>query len=172
MEAQKVILRDWKEFDASRLAEIAGSEKIYENMRDGFPKPYTLLDAKKHIERALDPKNTAILKAITYHGDVVGSIGAFFGQDIYRLNAEIAYFIAEEVWGKGIASEAIYQMSAYLFESTEIHRIEATPFCRNMGSRRALEKSGFKLEGVLKENVIKNGRMEDSCIYGKLRYYP
>lgn len=55
------------------------------------------------------------------------------------------------------------------FDNFDINRIYAEPFSRNFGSRRCLEKAGFRLEAQLKNNVIKNGVLEDSCIYAILK---
>ena len=47
--------------------------------------------------------------------------------------------------------------------------VYAEPFAANTGSRKALEKAGFELEGILRNSVYKNGRMLDSCIYARLK---
>jgi len=58
---------------------------------------------------------------------------------------------------------------SFLFGNFDIIRIYAEPFARNIGSRRSLEKAGFRLEAELKSNVVKNGLIEDSCIYALLK---
>ncbi len=39
----------------------------------------------------------------------------------------------------------------------------------NIGSRKALEKAGFVLEGIMKKSVYKNGRFSDYCMYALVR---
>ena len=107
--------------------------------------------------------------AITVDKKLVGSIGIVSKTDIYRKNFEIGYFLSEEFWGKGIATKAIKAATSYAFRDFDIVRIYAEPFSDNPGSRRALEKAGFRLEATLKKNVIKNGIIKDSCIYSVLR---
>jgi len=68
-----------------------------------------------------------------------------------------------------IATKAIKAATSYAFRDFDIVRIYAEPFSDNAGSRKALEKAGFKLEATLKRNVIKNGIIKDSCIYSVLR---
>ena len=77
--------------------------------------------------------------------------------------------MSEEFWGKGIAARSIKAATTYAFRDFDIVRIYAEPFSDNTGSRRALEKAGFRLEATLKNNVIKNGIIKDSCIYSILR---
>jgi ribosomal-protein-alanine N-acetyltransferase len=62
-------------------------------------------------------------------------------------------------------SLAIKQICAEAFKKFNINRIFAEPFAYNQGSRKALENSGFVLEGILKKSVFKNGNFYDSCIY-------
>lgn len=49
LQEDNVILREWEETDAERLAEIANNKKIYDNLRDYFPHPYSIDDARKYI---------------------------------------------------------------------------------------------------------------------------
>lgn len=165
---EDIILRSWEQNDAFRLAEIANNKNIYDNLRDAFPHPYSIEDARKYINNCLQNPN-ALLCAIEYKGLLVGSIGAFFMSDVYRKNAEIGYFLAEDFWGTGIMTKAIKAITSYVFGNYDILRVYAEPFGRNVGSRRALEKAGFIHEATLKNNVIKNGIIEDTCIYSLLK---
>ena len=56
-----------------------------------------------------------------------------------------------------------------MYKRQDIARIHAEPYAANLGSRRALEKAGFTLEGILRQSVYKRGRLLDSCIYSLLR---
>lgn len=40
------ILRPWQTSDASSLSKYANNKKIADNLRDAFPYPYTLHDAR------------------------------------------------------------------------------------------------------------------------------
>jgi len=46
METDELVLRSWKEEDAKRLAVIADNKKIADYLRDGFPHPCSLYDAR------------------------------------------------------------------------------------------------------------------------------
>ena len=62
-------------------------------------------------------------------------------------------------------AEAIWQLCKIIFDTTDILRIYAEPFAYNIGSRRALEKAGFSLEGIMKNNAVKNGKVIDMALY-------
>jgi len=81
----------------------------------------------------------------------------------------VGYFIAQEFWGRGIASKALIAITTYAFRTFEILRVYAEPFADNFGSRLVLEKAGYTLEATFKNYVIKNGVIKDSCIYSVLK---
>lgn len=166
----KFILRKWMMSDAPSLALYANNRNIAQNLRDVFPYPYTLKDAQEFITEALQSDiSKNLLRAIEVNGKAVGSIGVFVKDDIYSKTAEIGYWLGEPFWGNGIVSRAIEEMSHTAFEQLDIVRLYAEPFAINHGSRRALEKAGYQLEGILSKNIFKLGEVLDSCIYAKLK---
>jgi [ribosomal protein S5]-alanine N-acetyltransferase len=166
---EEIVLRPWSAKDAVRLASIADNKKIADNLRDGFPFPYSVSDARNWLDIILPENNPPRFFAVTVNKILAGSIGIVTKSDIYRKNVEIGYFLAEEFWGRGIATKAIKAATSYAFKDFDIVRVYAEPFSDNVGSRRALEKAGFTLEATLRKNVIKNGIIKDSCIYSVLR---
>jgi ribosomal-protein-alanine N-acetyltransferase len=159
-------LREWHPEDRRYLEIYAGNAAVASNLRDGFPNPFTPEAAEKFIEtaRTADPAKV-LMRAVDVGGKAVGSIGVFRQEDIYRKSADIAYWLGEPFWGKGIMTEAVMQMCRLAFERLDIVRIQAEPFARNTGSCRVLEKAGFVLEGIHKKRVFKNGDLGDSCSY-------
>lgn len=60
---------------------------------------------------------------------------------------------------------AIQQMVDYSFKNLSINRIFAKPFGHNIGSQKALVKSGFILEASFEKTVIKNGELVDELVF-------
>jgi len=164
-----IVLRPWAIGDASYLASIADNKKITDNVRDILPFPYSIKDALNWLNIILPENNPPRFFAITIDKQLVGSIGIISKTDIYRKNFELGFFLSENFWGKGIATRAIKAATSYAFRDFDIVRIYAESFSDNIGSRRALEKAGFRLEAILKNSIIKNGIIKDSCIYSILR---
>jgi [ribosomal protein S5]-alanine N-acetyltransferase len=167
--AEGIILKPWSISDAAQLAIICNNKKIADNLRDGLPQPYTARDAKNWLRIILPENNPPRFFAIKLDSKVVGSIGITTKTDIYRKNLEVGYFVSEDYWGQGIATRAIKAVTSYAFRNFDIVRVYAESFADNTGSRRALEKAGYKLEAILKRNIIKNDVIKDSCIYSVLR---
>lgn len=166
----KCILRKWKLSDAKDLASALNNRRILENLRDGLPFPYSEQDAADYITAMLSAdEDSSFAYAITIHDRAVGSIGAFRKENIHRQTAELGYYLAEEYWGRGIMTDAIGQLCDMIFQTTDILRIYAEPFAYNTGSRRALEKAGFRFEGIMKNNAVKNGNVLDMALYALTR---
>lgn len=165
-----VSIRKWKLSDAEGLAKALSNKRILDNLRDGLPYPYTKRDAKAYIKSILssDPDKTYAY-AIDIDGRAVGSIGAFRQENIHYRTAELGYYLAEEYWSKGIMTSAVKQLCQKLFSETDLLRIYAEPFSYNTGSRRVLEKAGFTLEGIMKNNAFKNGKVLDMALYSYTR---
>ena len=166
----KYELRKWRPSDAKELAAALNNRHILNNLRDGLPFPYTEQDATEYITamRSAD-ENDTFAYAITAENHVIGSIGAFRQGNIHRQTAELGYYLAEEYWGQGVMSGAIRQLCDIIFQTTDILRIYAEPFSYNAGSRRALEKAGFRYEGLMKSNAVKNGKVVDMALYSLTR---
>lgn len=163
-------LRAWQESDAADVVHAINNKEVLNNLRDGIPYPYSLADAESFIRSRLDvDKKEAFAWAITDNGRVIGSIGIFRKGNIHRLTAEMGYYLAEDFWGKGIATEAVREAVSYVFLHTDIVRVYAEPFARNLASCRVLEKAGFTFEGVLRKNAIKNGEILDMRLYSIVR---
>jgi ribosomal-protein-alanine N-acetyltransferase len=164
------VLRPWRAEDAGDLAAALNDRGILDNLRDGLPYPYTREDASDFITAMLaaDPHEIYAF-AITAEGRAVGSISLTRRENIHCRTAELGYYIARSCWGRGLTTDAVRQICAYIFEQTDILRIFAEPFADNIASCRVLEKAGFTLEGVLRKNAVKNGVVRDMKLYARLR---
>jgi len=157
-------LRPWSMDDLNSLVKYGNNFNIAKNLMDVFPHPYSAENGKWFIGFANQNTPPNIL-CIEVNGEAAGAIGVHPQSDVFRKNAEMGYWLAEPYWGKGIISKAIVQMTAYAFKNWEINRIFARPFGHNIGSQKALEKAGFRLEGRFEKTVFKNGAYADELIY-------
>ena len=95
-------------------------------------------------------------------------IGACGIHGVSKVQASIGYILNRNYWGHGYATEAAKALVEYLFDEFGVHRVFATCDPRNVVSIRVLEKVGMRLEGRLRENILKHGEYRDSLIYGIL----
>lgn len=161
-------LRPFTTADIDSIAKYANNLNIEKWLRDGFPYPYTLDDAKNFIMPLIDMESPNIF-AISLDGEAIGSIGVFFQENVYKKSAEIGYWLGEPFWGKGIMSSSIRFLTQYLFSQYDLVRLFSEPYSDNIGSRKALEKAGYIYEGTKKMSVYKHGAFHDSCIYAAIK---
>ena len=142
-----------------------GDERVQNNLRD-LPRPYTEEHAREFISYVLASDDYVF--AITVDGRFAGCISATRQQNIHSRTAEVGYYVIPELWGRGIATEALTLLCKFIFENTDIIRLYAEPFARNAASCRVLEKAGFGFEGLLRKNAVKGGVVEDMKMYSKV----
>jgi len=82
---------------------------------------------------------------------------------------ELGHSIVPNERNKGYVSEAIKIMVDYLFLSKEMERIQAKAVPENTASCKALEKVGFKREGILRKYYFSREKWRDDCMYSILR---
>ncbi|MBI3139035.1 MAG: GNAT family N-acetyltransferase [Sphingobacteriales bacterium] len=162
-----ITIRGWKQEDLEDLVLHANNINVWNNLRNYFPFPYTEEHGKAWLDKVVD-KLPAINMAIDVDGRAAGGIGMILNSDIYIKSAEIGYWIGEPYWGKGVATEALRQMTAYAFYYFDLVRLYAEVFETNKASMRVLEKNGYYLEGVRRKAVFKNGVLMDDYIWVRL----
>lgn len=165
---QKIRLRRLNDGDKIILAQLINNKKIWDNLRDIVPFPYTIDDAVSFINftQTEDPQTSF---AIEYEGNLCGMIGLNPQPDVYKKTAEIGYWIGEPYWNKGIATEAVRLITAYGFDQLGFVRIHTGIFEYNPASMRVLEKNGYKKDGIFEKAVLKNGKIWDEHRYSKTR---
>ena len=165
----KVNLATWHDGHFHHLYPIANNPKIAKNLRDSFPSPYTIHDARhwiEHNQKFNPPQNFAI----EYNGVLAGSIGCQIGKDELRTNMELGFWLGENFWGKGIATEAVQLFTEYaLARFPAVKRIFAQCFDYNQASIKVLENAGFEPEAILRHGFIKDGVIGDLYQYVIIR---
>jgi len=162
------MIRDLQESDAPSIAKYANNRKIWANLRDVFPHPYHLTDAKEFLTQVIQNKPRVVF-AIATEEEAIGTIGLILGTDVHRFTAELGYWLAEPFWNKGIMTGAVKKLSDYAFDKFLLYRIFAEPYVTNPASARVLEKAGYNREGILRSSVFKDGRVLDQWLYAKIR---
>lgn len=158
-------LRPWRTEDAAALLRHADNPRVANNLRDRFPSPYTPADAEAWL--SIVTRSDPLLDlAIVIDDEPVGGIGLALGSDIERVSAEVGYWIGEDYWGRGLATEALRAIVPWAIVSFALTRLYATTFAHHRASRRVLEKAGFSLEGILRRAAIKRDEVLDLALYG------
>ena len=167
LRGQRCALRPWRVTDSQALVRHANNLNVARNLRDRFPHPYTLADAYaflKGVSGAASPTNLAI----DVDHEAVGGLGYVPGVDVERFSAEVGYWLGEQCWNRGIATEALELFTRHAFDELGLLRLFALPLADNLASIRVLEKAGFTCEGTLRASCVKYGEARDQVMYAKV----
>jgi ribosomal-protein-alanine N-acetyltransferase len=126
LQEDNIILRQLNENDTNVLAQLANNKKIWDNLRDFFPCPYTTDHAVSFIKMTSqeDPRMTF---AIEFDGELCGIIG-LVAQRCLSQTAEIGYWLGEPFWNKGIATKAVKLITDYGLDQLGFVRLHTGVF--------------------------------------------
>lgn len=170
IETDRLIMREINLEDLGALFKIFSSEDVMKyygmfpidqlkqaqnlilSFRDGF-------DEEKSIRWGITLKESQVF---------IGTCG-FHNMQKRSFRAEIGYELSPDHWNKGYVTEAIGAMLEFGFGMMGLNRIEALVYPENTASHRALEKLGFKEEGLLREYAYFREVFQDLVMHSILR---
>jgi RimJ/RimL family protein N-acetyltransferase len=153
--------------DADSLVRQANNINVARQLRDRFPHPYTRANASAFLKAATSAPEPSNL-AIEVSDQAIGAIGYVPGLDVERYSAEIGYWLGQDYWRRGIATEALVLVTAHVFDTLNMLRLFALPFADNAGSIRVLEKAGYVREAILRSSSVKYGQPRNQLLYARV----
>jgi len=164
-------LRRFRKGDAPSLLKNINDKAIYCYTLD-IPYPYTIQIARKWVNLNLEAyrkkKKKMMNFVIDINGEVAGSVGLTAIYNTHK-KAELGYWLAKKYWGKGIMTQAVGQTLEYGFVKLGLNRIFAFTRVENIASQKVLQKNNFQLEGLLRKNIIKDGKPKDLYLFAILK---
>lgn len=165
-------LSPFRRTDGPDLVAYCNDPEIYANTLT-FPKNYTLEDAENffNLLSNLDSKQPFNLHWAIRNkdGHLMGGIGLVFLEGDPPFKGEFGYWLAQPFRSKGIMTDVVLAFSEFCFMQLGLKRLAATVFPDNTASVKVLEKAGFKREGLLRNNFIKDGQLMDVWLYARIR---
>jgi len=80
----------------------------------------------------------------------------------------LGYWVGAQYANQGYMTAAVRAVVPFVFDSLELHRLEAACLPTNTASIRLLEKTGFKREGLARRYLRINGAWQDHLLYALL----
>jgi RimJ/RimL family protein N-acetyltransferase len=161
-------IRPWLETDAESLARHANDREVSIHLRDRFPFPYGIEQARTFLGWVCRQPAPTVW-AIEVNGKAAGGIGIELHTDVERVSAEVGYWLGQVHWGQGIVTEALKAVTAEAFKLFDITRLYAVPFADHAASVRVLEKAGYVREGHMRQSAVKNGTVRDQLLFAAYR---
>ena len=145
------------------------NDKEVTKFSDQRLKKHNLKTQRKYINNL--KKNNTVFFKIYLESKEIGNI--FLTKiDKYNKNCEIGYLIGEKsLWNKGIATLVISLTIKYAFKKLKMKKINSWCYSNNIGSKKALMKNKFKIEGIIKKFYKYNQvKRVDKIYLGLYRY--
>lgn len=113
--------------------------------RDGTREAFAILDGDEFLGVALAPQI-----------------------DMVERWAELGYMVVPQARGRGAATEALRQLTAWAEDELGMLRLELLISVDNAGSQKVAERAGYTLEGVLRNTYLKEGVREDVQMWSRI----
>jgi len=152
----EIVLREYCLEDVDSIFEITSQPEVYEFLPDFKTTRERRYDWVKNYEIPSNKRFLAALPHIegqTYlrFGIILKETNEFIGfcmtgikEELPSPNREIAYGISKHYRNKGYTTMAVKGLMNFLFEKTDVERLNAIALTHNISSIRVIQKSGFK----------------------------
>ena len=167
IETPRLLLRPWRIEDAPDLYAYAKDPDV--GPMAGFAPHRSLEESRAIAKRFTEMENGVCLAVVLKEtGHVIGSMG--LGPDARHIQVpgcvHVGYSIGKAYWGRGLMPEAVHNALDHIFRIWKIRIATITHYPENHRSRRVIEKSGFRFEGVLRQCALRyNGAVTDLWFY-------
>lgn len=165
LETDRLILRNFSSEDLDFIYRHFSDSYVSKYLYDNEP-PKNLNEAHEILDWCINGGSDHIRWCIEFKeiSESIGTIG-FHRYDRQNNSAEIGYDLQEEYSQKGIMTEALQCVMEYGFTEFALHRVSASIALENSASNGLLEKCGFSLEGVIRDQYFFRGQYYDHNLW-------
>jgi len=172
LEGTKIYLRPYQEQDLDIIEFGKNNTQVRDTLF--LFNPQTRNDVKNEIEKWLNDNSTVLFTICENKTNKPVGQTALFRID-YVSRAAIFYIAIYDpvFWSKGYGTEATKLMLKYSFDILNLNRIQLHVAVENIKGVKAYERTGFKIEGTLRQAMYHNNKYVDFHVMGILRneYY-
>lgn len=161
---KKIVVRNLSLKDENDYFEYAKGPNVGPNA--GW-KPVPSLDVAKRVLSSQIMSGETFGIALKENNKLIGTISCY-NNAIRKYNKanSLGFSLNENYWNKGYMTEAVMLMIEYVFERTRCEVLEVGHHAGNYGSKRVIEKCGFKYDGRFTMfKKLYDGRIIDADFY-------
>lgn len=168
---KKVCLRAYEPEDIELATKYINDKELKKLLVTTIPFPMTLWEEEEWIKSQKSNNqgiyNFAIEDIKT--GKYIGGCGIQSVNWLSRV-AIVGIMIGDKDYlGKGYGTDAMKILIDFIFNEMNINKIRLGTFSFNKRAIKSYEKCGFKVEGVLKNEIFKEGKYYDEIIMSLFR---
>lgn len=169
-EGQKVRLREYRKEDIPLRLTYINDSTIITNLTPDVPYPLTLQEEEKWFESITAISDTYKFAIETLsNNQFIGGCN-ISGVDWKNGVVTVGIFIgSRNHMGKGYGTDAIEILIKFIFMQMNINKVRLTVYSYNESALKCYKKCGFKVEGILRQEIFKDGKHYDKISMGLLR---
>lgn len=157
LKTARLTLRPFRLGDASRFVALAGNLAVA-RMTSDIPHPLHIWQCRRWLRQA----RGEVRFAVEHEEQVIGGVGYF----CHRTRVgELGFWLGEQYWGKGLATEASRAVVEYGFTAGHLEALTSANFIDNPASGRILTKLGFTANGRMRTISIARGHEVDCTLW-------
>jgi RimJ/RimL family protein N-acetyltransferase len=161
IDTERLVLRCPKASDSSKISALLGNWNVA-HWVVRVPFPFRPEHAAAWIARSAEEREAGVgwpfVITLRESNTVIGSMDLSIEGD--TSGGSLGYWIAEDYWGKGYATEAALAMIAFAFDILKLPEVTANALPDNQRSIRVLEKAGLRHVGPQVEETVERGRID------------
>lgn len=131
---------------------------------------WDMQNVKQYVKEKANKVNDSLIIGIFLEdsGKHIGNI-RLHSFSTYNKRVEVGAMIWDKnQWGKGYGSEALEAIYYFIFNSMKLHKIVAEYYSINKAPAKIAKKLGFKIEGILKDQFLVDGKYIDAIRIAKI----
>ena len=147
--------------DAEQLMKLK-NDKESALLLGGVHAEYSLDDIIRWIDFHNSKKDELLLVIEdTESSKLIGHVGLYKIDDLAK-KTEYGILIADKDYkGKGVGTACTQCLTNYAFDQLGMHKVTAEVLTENKASYAMFKKCGYIVDGILRDEVFKNGRYYD-----------
>jgi RimJ/RimL family protein N-acetyltransferase len=153
----RLTLRPFRLGDAPAFVALAGNPAVA-RMTSDIPHPLHIWQCRRWLRQA----RGEVRFAVEHQDQLAGGVGYFCHRS--RVG-ELGFWLGEEFWGRGFATEAARAVVTYGFTAGNLEAMTSANFIDNPASARILTKLGFTISGRMCTQSVARGQETDCTIW-------
>jgi RimJ/RimL family protein N-acetyltransferase len=169
-DGKAVRLRTYRKEDLPTVLEYINDPHVKLNLHPGVPLPLKSEDELEWYESNGKNTNQSYSFAIERKedGQYLGGCG-YNKVDWKNSYATVGIFLGKPWLGNGYGTDTMRTLTAFIFNEMNMNKIVLNVFGFNQAAIHCYEKCGFKSEGILRQQLFRNGQYFDDVHMGLLR---
>ncbi len=167
-----VRLRALRPDDAQAIAANVSDPEVVRHLASWSWGPYSVDDAQEYISRHRDASSVQWAVEALEDGYFIGTTG-LHGIDQRHRHCHWGILLGPPSrWGKGYGTEACRLATGFAFLHLGMEKVYLYFYEGNERGRRAYEKAGYRVEGVLPRHVWQDGDLKTAYLMAAYRDDP